>query len=61
MCTACKQPLSGQRFTSREELAYCLNCFCDLYAKRCAGCTHPISGECLIELPREWAPLPAGV
>ncbi|XP_057352863.1 four and a half LIM domains protein 2 isoform X3 [Manis pentadactyla] len=44
VCTACKQPLSGQRFTSREELAYCLNCFCNLYAKRCAGCTHPISG-----------------
>lgn len=45
MCTACKKPLSGQRFTSREEFAYCLSCFCDLYAKKCAGCTNPISGE----------------
>lgn len=47
MCTACKKPLSGQRFTSRDEFAYCLDCFCDLYAKKCAGCTNPISGECL--------------
>lgn len=46
MCTACKKPLSGQRFTSRDEFAYCLSCFCDLYAKKCAGCTNPISGEC---------------
>nr|XP_058133956.1 four and a half LIM domains protein 2-like [Dasypus novemcinctus] len=44
VCTACKKQLSGQRFTSREEFAYCLNCFCDLYAKKCAGCTNPISG-----------------
>jgi len=44
VCTACKKPLSGQRFTSREEFAYCLSCFCDLYAKKCAGCTNPISG-----------------
>ncbi|KAF6270068.1 four and a half LIM domains 2 [Rhinolophus ferrumequinum] len=44
VCTACKKPLSGQRFTSRDEFAYCLSCFCDLYAKKCAGCTNPISG-----------------
>ncbi|XP_028352869.1 four and a half LIM domains protein 2 isoform X3 [Physeter macrocephalus] len=44
VCTACKKPLSGQRFTSRDEFAYCLGCFCDLYAKKCAGCASPISG-----------------
>ncbi|XP_044781661.1 four and a half LIM domains protein 2 isoform X1 [Bubalus bubalis] len=43
VCTACKKPLSGQRFTSRDEFAYCLGCFCDLYAKKCAGCANPIS------------------
>ncbi|XP_065747417.1 four and a half LIM domains protein 2 isoform X2 [Phocoena phocoena] len=43
VCTACKKPLSGQRFTSRDEFAYCLGCFCDLYAKKCAGCASPIS------------------
>uniref|UniRef100_H0WVZ0 Four and a half LIM domains 2 n=4 Tax=Strepsirrhini TaxID=376911 RepID=H0WVZ0_OTOGA len=44
VCTACKKQLSGQRFTARDEFAYCLSCFCDLYAKKCAGCTNPISG-----------------
>ncbi|NXR73075.1 FHL2 protein, partial [Pycnonotus jocosus] len=44
VCTACKKQLSGQRFTSRDEFAYCLSCFCNLYAKKCAGCTNPISG-----------------
>lgn len=46
VCTACKKQLSGQRFTARDDFAYCLSCFCDLYAKKCAGCTNPISGEC---------------
>lgn len=58
VCTACKTPLSGQRFTSRDEFAYCLSCFCDLYAKKCAGCTNPISGECG-PAGRMGAPLPA--
>ncbi|XP_037646898.1 four and a half LIM domains protein 2 [Sebastes umbrosus] len=44
LCTSCKQQLSGQRFTSRDDFAYCLNCFCNLYAKKCASCTTPISG-----------------
>uniref|UniRef100_A0A2K5DZT1 Four and a half LIM domains 2 n=2 Tax=Platyrrhini TaxID=9479 RepID=A0A2K5DZT1_AOTNA len=44
VCTACRKQLCGQRFTARDEFAYCLNCFCDLYAKKCAGCTNPISG-----------------
>ncbi|XP_041701176.2 four and a half LIM domains protein 2-like [Coregonus clupeaformis] len=44
LCTGCKQQLSGQRFTSRDDFAYCLNCFCNLYAKKCASCTTPISG-----------------
>uniref|UniRef100_A0A6I8NWH3 Four and a half LIM domains 2 n=1 Tax=Ornithorhynchus anatinus TaxID=9258 RepID=A0A6I8NWH3_ORNAN len=48
VCTGCKKQLSGQRFTSRDEFAYCLNCFCNLYAKKCAGCTNPISGRCLV-------------
>ncbi|KAL0183912.1 hypothetical protein M9458_019608, partial [Cirrhinus mrigala] len=43
LCTGCKQQLSGQRFTSRDDFAYCLNCFCNLYAKKCASCTTPIS------------------
>uniref|UniRef100_A0A8B9KD02 Four and a half LIM domains 2b n=1 Tax=Astyanax mexicanus TaxID=7994 RepID=A0A8B9KD02_ASTMX len=33
LCTGCKEQLSGQRFTSRDDFPYCLNCFCNLYAK----------------------------
>ncbi|XP_031814651.1 four and a half LIM domains protein 2 isoform X1 [Sarcophilus harrisii] len=51
VCTECKKQLSGQRFTSRDEDAYCLNCFCNLYAKKCAGCTNPIS---VPRYPSEW-------
>lgn len=57
VCTACKKPLSGQRFTSRDEFAYCLGCFCDLYAKKCAGCASPISGECPVPGPHHRLPL----
>uniref|UniRef100_A0A8C2XQQ5 LIM zinc-binding domain-containing protein n=1 Tax=Cyclopterus lumpus TaxID=8103 RepID=A0A8C2XQQ5_CYCLU len=44
VCTGCKQQLAGQRFTSRDDFAYCLECFCNLFAKKCAACTAPISG-----------------
>lgn len=44
LCTGCKKPLTGQRFTSRDEFAYCMDCFSNLYAKKCAGCTNPIVG-----------------
>ncbi|KAJ8003548.1 hypothetical protein DPEC_G00149490 [Dallia pectoralis] len=44
LCTGCKEQLSGQRFTSRDDLVYCLTCFCNLYAKKCFSCSKPISG-----------------
>uniref|UniRef100_A0A7N6B815 LIM zinc-binding domain-containing protein n=1 Tax=Anabas testudineus TaxID=64144 RepID=A0A7N6B815_ANATE len=44
VCIGCKQQLAGQRFTSRDDFAYCLDCFCNLFAKKCAYCTTPISG-----------------
>uniref|UniRef100_A0A8D0ATS8 LIM zinc-binding domain-containing protein n=1 Tax=Sander lucioperca TaxID=283035 RepID=A0A8D0ATS8_SANLU len=43
VCIGCKQQLAGQRFTSRDDFAYCLDCFCNLFAKKCASCTTPIS------------------
>uniref|UniRef100_A0AAX7V5H7 LIM zinc-binding domain-containing protein n=1 Tax=Astatotilapia calliptera TaxID=8154 RepID=A0AAX7V5H7_ASTCA len=45
VCIGCKQQLAGQRFTSRDDFAYCLDCFCNLFAKKCAYCTTPISGK----------------
>ncbi|XP_061899765.1 four and a half LIM domains protein 2-like [Entelurus aequoreus] len=44
VCIGCKQQLAGQRFTSRDDSAYCFDCFCNLFAKKCANCTTPISG-----------------
>uniref|UniRef100_A0A8C5GJN0 Four and a half LIM domains protein 2-like n=1 Tax=Gouania willdenowi TaxID=441366 RepID=A0A8C5GJN0_GOUWI len=44
VCIGCKQQLAGQRFTSRDDFTYCLSCFCNLFTKKCAYCTSPISG-----------------
>ncbi|KAI5613532.1 four and a half LIM domains 2b [Silurus asotus] len=44
LCTGCKEQLAGQRFTSQDGFPYCLTCYCNLYAKKCAFCTSPISG-----------------
>lgn len=46
-CTNCNTCLAGQRFTSREEKPYCADCFGDLFAKKCASCSKPITGDTL--------------
>ncbi|KAG9336149.1 hypothetical protein JZ751_002496 [Albula glossodonta] len=43
LCIGCKKQLAGQRFTSRENYPYCLDCFSNLYAKKCVGCTKAIA------------------
>uniref|UniRef100_A0A8C4TB34 Four and a half LIM domains 5 n=1 Tax=Erpetoichthys calabaricus TaxID=27687 RepID=A0A8C4TB34_ERPCA len=43
LCTGCKKQLAGQRFTSRDDFPYCLDCFSNLYAKKCAGCAKAIT------------------
>lgn len=55
LCTGCKEQLAGQRFTSHDGFPYCLTCFCNLYAKKCASCTSPISGTFFFFL--QWYPL----
>ena len=35
----------GQRFTSRDDLPYCAECFAELFSKRCTACTKPITGN----------------
>ena len=44
-CTNCTKTLAGQRFTSREELPYCADCFAQLFSKRCNACSKPITGR----------------
>ncbi|KAF1593746.1 UNVERIFIED_CONTAM: Four and a half LIM domains protein 2, partial [Eudyptes robustus] len=38
VCAGCKTQLSGQRFISKDEYPYCVDCFSKLYAKKCAAC-----------------------
>ena len=39
------QSMIGQRFTSRDDLPYCAECFAELFSKRCTACTKPITGN----------------
>ena len=52
-CTNCTKTLAGQRFTSREELPYCADCFAQLFSKRCNACSKPITGKMLRNIGKE--------
>ncbi|XP_027641781.1 four and a half LIM domains protein 5 [Falco peregrinus] len=43
VCAGCNTQLSGQRFISKDEYPYCIDCFSRLYAKKCAACKKPIT------------------
>ncbi|KAM6460720.1 four and a half LIM domains protein 5 isoform 1-T3 [Liasis olivaceus] len=45
LCTGCKKQLAGHRFISKDEHPYCLECFRKHFAKKCAACTEPITGD----------------
>ncbi|XP_032436124.1 four and a half LIM domains protein 3-like isoform X2 [Xiphophorus hellerii] len=44
LCCGCGSPLAGQTFTSQGERPFCVRCFSNLYAKKCAACNAPITG-----------------
>lgn len=35
----------GQEFTANDEDPYCLDCFGNLYGKKCTACAKPITGK----------------
>ena len=43
-CTSCSKLLAGEKFTSKDELPYCGDCYGELFAKRCCRCSRPITG-----------------
>ena len=43
-CTNCQKALTGQRFKSRDQTPYCVNCYGELFCKRCTLCCKPITG-----------------
>ncbi|XP_023340851.1 four and a half LIM domains protein 2 isoform X2 [Eurytemora carolleeae] len=45
VCVHCNGQLAGQKFASREDKPYCAVCFGELFAKRCASCSQPITGQ----------------
>ncbi|XP_053795360.1 four and a half LIM domains protein 5 isoform X2 [Vidua macroura] len=48
VCAVCKTQLSRQRFISKDEYPYCVDCFSKFHAKKCAACKKPITGACCI-------------
>ncbi|XP_010901304.1 four and a half LIM domains protein 1b [Esox lucius] len=44
VCSSCRKPLAGTRFTSHEEKAFCVDCYKTTVAKKCNGCQKPITG-----------------
>uniref|UniRef100_A0AAY5KDG4 Four and a half LIM domains 3b n=1 Tax=Esox lucius TaxID=8010 RepID=A0AAY5KDG4_ESOLU len=44
VCKGCKTQLAGQPFTSQGDTPYCVKCFSNLYAQKCAACNSPITG-----------------
>lgn len=43
-CVTCCKKLAGQRFTAVEDQYYCVDCYKNFVAKKCAGCKNPITG-----------------
>ncbi|XP_064026404.1 four and a half LIM domains protein 5 isoform X3 [Pogoniulus pusillus] len=43
VCAGCQTQLCGQRFISKDDSPYCVDCFSKLYAKKCAACKKPIT------------------
>nr|XP_042119245.1 four and a half LIM domains protein 1-like [Peromyscus maniculatus bairdii]XP_042119246.1 four and a half LIM domains protein 1-like [Peromyscus maniculatus bairdii] len=44
VCVSCSKELSGQRFTAVDNQYYCVDCYKNFVAKKCAGCKNPITG-----------------
>lgn len=45
LCSGCRKELCEEEFMSRDDYPFCLDCYDHLYAKKCAACTKPITGE----------------
>jgi len=43
-CAHCQRVLGRERFTSVDDQPYCVDCYGQLFAKRCSTCTKPITG-----------------
>ena len=55
LCSGCRKELCEEEFMSRDGYPFCLDCYDHLYAKKCAACTRPITGESFIQSSHETA------
>ncbi|KAM4835762.1 four and a half LIM domains protein 1-like [Thomomys bottae] len=44
VCINCNKKLAEQHFTAIEDKYYCVDCYKNFVAKKCAGCKNPITG-----------------
>ncbi|XP_048205297.1 four and a half LIM domains protein 1-like [Perognathus longimembris pacificus] len=44
VCASCSKKLAEQHFTAVEDKYYCVDCYKNFVAKKCAGCKNPITG-----------------
>jgi len=44
-CMSCDTALAGNKYVSREEKPYCMNCYDDLFAKKCQSCKLKIAAD----------------
>ncbi|XP_032766264.1 four and a half LIM domains protein 1 [Rattus rattus] len=44
VCVNCSKELSEQRFTVLDDKIFCVDCYKNFIAKKCAGCKNPITG-----------------
>ncbi len=43
-CQQCSKVLAGDKFLSNDDKPYCVDCYGDLFAKKCNTCKKPITG-----------------
>ncbi|XP_035283798.1 four and a half LIM domains protein 3-like [Anguilla anguilla] len=44
VCAGCGVELAGKQFTTEEDSPYCVQCFTNTYARKCEGCSEPVTG-----------------
>jgi len=50
-CSHCRRVLSRERFTSVEDKPYCVDCYGQLFAKKCCTCEKAITGKTNARFP----------
>lgn len=55
-CGHCRKVLDGNKFYERDQIAYCEDCYHNLFSPRCAGCGQPIKDKYIFAMGKHWHP-----